>query len=149
MSVNSYLNSYVNNSPLIVFRIFFGLLIFFSQIRFWYKGWIESIYIDPVFHFSYYWFSWVKPIGDYTYLIFIICLISSLFLVVGFKYRLSALILFLSYTYIELMDKTKYLNHYYLVSLILFYSSLKYCCFNTFMYLLKIYWIFTTKLYRI
>ena len=120
MSVNSYLNSYVNNSPLIVFRIFFGLLIFFSQIRFWYKGWIESIYIDPVFHFSYYWFSWVKPIGDYTYLIFIICLISSLFLVVGFKHRLSALILFLSYTYIELMDKTTYLNHYYLVSLILF-----------------------------
>ena len=120
MSVNSYLNSYVNNSPLIVFRIFFGLLIFFSQIRFWYKGWIESIYIDPVFHFSYSWFSWVKPIGDYTYLIFIICLISSLFLVVGFKYRISALILFLSYTYIELMDKTTYLNHYYLVSLILF-----------------------------
>ena len=120
MSVNSYLNSYVNNSPLIVFRIFFGLLIFFSQIRFWHKGWIESIYIDPVFHFSYNWFSWVKPIGDYTYLIFIICLISSLFLVVGFKYRLSALILFLSYTYIELMDKTTYLNHYYLVSLILF-----------------------------
>ena len=120
MSLDKYLNTYVNNSPLIVFRILFGLLIFFSQIRFWHNGWIESIYIDPAFHFSYYWFPWVKPIGDYTYLIFIICLISSLFLVVGFKYRVSALILFLSYTYIELMDKTTYLNHYYLVSLILF-----------------------------
>ena len=120
MSLDKYLNTYVNNSPLIVFRILFGLLIFFSQIRFWHKGWIESIYIDPVFHFSYYWFTWVKPIGDYTYLLFIICLISSLFIVVGFKYRISSLILFLSYTYIELMDKTTYLNHYYLVSLILF-----------------------------
>ena len=120
MSLDKYLNTYVNNSPLIVFRILFGLLIFFSQIRFWHKGWNESIYIDPAFHFSYNWFSWVKPIGDYTYLLFIICLISSLFIVVGFKYRVSSLILFLSYTYIELMDKTTYLNHYYLVSLILF-----------------------------
>lgn len=120
MTLNKYLNTYVNNSPLIVFRILFGLLIFFSQIRFWHKGWIESIYIDPAFHFSYNWFSWVKPIGDYTYLLFIICLISSLFIVVGFKYRVSSLILFLSYTYIELMDKTTYLNHYYLVSLMLF-----------------------------
>ena len=120
MSLDKYLNTYVNNSPLIVFRILFGLLIFFSQIRFWHKGWIESIYIDPAFHFSYNWFSWVKPIGDYTYLLFIICLISSLFIIVGFKYRVSSLILFLSYTYIELMDKTTYLNHYYLVSLILF-----------------------------
>ena len=80
MSLDKYLNTYVNNSPLIVFRILFGLLIFFSQIRFWHKGWIESIYIDPAFHFSYNWFSWVKPIGDYTYLLFIICLISSLLL---------------------------------------------------------------------
>ena len=33
-----------------------GLSVF---IRFWAKGWIEKLYIDPVFHFKYYGFEWV------------------------------------------------------------------------------------------
>ncbi len=92
----------------------------FSVIRIWNKGWIKELYIDPSFHFSYYGFEWIKPIGDYTYLIFLICAISSFCVAIGFKYRISIILLFLSFTYAELMDKTTYLNHYYLVSLISF-----------------------------
>ena len=119
-SLNSYLNSKTSIAPLVVFRISFGLLIFFSIIRFWLKGWIETIYLNPSFHFSYDGFFWVKPIGELTYLIFVLCLISSLFVTIGYKYKIASVVLFLSYTYIELMDKTTYLNHYYLVSIISF-----------------------------
>ena len=65
-------------------------------------------------------FEWVKPIDNYTYLIFLVCAISSFFVAIGYKYRYSVILLFLSFTYVELMYKTTYLNHYYLVSLISF-----------------------------
>ena len=92
----------------------------FSIIRFWLKGWIEELYIDPVFHFSYYGLEWISPIGNYTYLIFFICFLSSLFVAIGFKYRISIIIFFLSFFYIECMDKTTYLNHYYFISVLSF-----------------------------
>ena len=112
-----YLEKKSCSSSLAVFRIGFGFLMCFSIVRFWLKGWIEKLYINPEFHFSYYGFEWVKPIGDYTYLLFIICFISSLFVAIGLKYRISIILFFLSFTYIELMDKTTYLNHYYPMNL--------------------------------
>ena len=90
----------------------------YSIARFWYKGWISELYIIPEFHFSYYGFEWIKPIGDYTYLIFILCFVSSFFVMIGYKYRSAIILFFLSFTYIELMDKTTYLNHYYFISIL-------------------------------
>ena len=115
-TISKYLDKESNPYPLAVYRIGFGLLVMFSIIRFWYNGWIESLYLEPDFHFSFLGFSWVKPLGIYTYFIFIICFISALFVMLGYKYRIAIITLFLSFTYIELMDKTTYLNHYYLVS---------------------------------
>lgn len=110
----------VYSAALAAFRFLFGLMIFFSTVRFWRKGWIEELYINPKFFFSYYGFDWVTPLGQYTYLLFIVCAISALFFAVGLFYRFASVSLFLSFTYIELMDKTNYLNHYYFVTLILF-----------------------------
>ena len=92
----------------------------YSIIRFWLKGWIETLYIQPSFHFSYYGFNWVKPLDNYTYMLFFICGLSAFLVAIGFKYRLSILLFFLSFTYIELMDKTTYLNHYYFISILSF-----------------------------
>ena len=92
----------------------------YSIIRFWSKGWIDQLYITPSFHFSYYGFGWVKPIGEYTYILFFICLLSSFLITIGYKYRVSIIMFFLSFTYIELMDKTTYLNHYYFISILSF-----------------------------
>ena len=119
-SIANYFNKHSSAAPLAVFRMFFGFLMLISIIRFWSKGWIHSLYIEPIFHFSYYGFESVKPLGLYTYGLFIICGISSFFVGIGYKYRLSVLIFFLSFTYIELMDKTTYLNHYYFVSVVSF-----------------------------
>ena len=120
MNIYRYLNKKQDSSSLAIFRLGFGFLMLYSIIRIWSKGWIESLYLLPSFHFSYLGFEWVKPIDNYTYLIFLVCAISSFFVAIGYKYRYSVILLFLSFTYIELMDKTTYLNHYYLVSLISF-----------------------------
>lgn len=107
-------------APLAAFRILFGLMMVVSMIRFWYNGWIEKLYITPSFHFSYYGFDWVKPFGEWTYLLFILCGLAALGVAAGYKYRLSIILFFLSFTYIELMDKTTYLNHYYFISVLSF-----------------------------
>ncbi len=116
----SYINKTTKAAPLAAFRFLFGLLMLISLIRFWYYGWIEKLYILPTFHFHYYGFDWVTVPGPWTYLLFFVCGLSSFSFAIGYKYRLSIIIFFLSFTYIELMDKTTYLNHYYLVSLLSF-----------------------------
>lgn len=115
-----YFHKTTKAAPLAVFRIFFGIMMFLSIIRFWWNGWIEKLYIQPNFFFSYYGFEWVKPLGSWTYLVFIICGLASLGVAIGYKYRFSIILFFLSFTYIELMDKTTYLNHYYFISLMSF-----------------------------
>ncbi len=92
-----------------------------GTLRFAAKGWIKELYIDPVYHFTYFGFDWVKPLGETgMYAIFVVMGLSALFVALGFAYRISSTLFFLSFTYIELIDKTTYLNHYYFVSLVSF-----------------------------
>lgn len=95
-------------------------MMLFSIVRFWSKGWIEKIYIEPSFHFTYYGFEWVKPLGDKIYILFILCAISSALIAIGLKYKLAIITFFLSFTYIELLEKTIYLNHYYFICVLSF-----------------------------
>ncbi len=111
----------VSGNWFVVFRILFGLLLFGSTIRFWLNGWIESLYILPTFHFKYYGFEWVQcPSPSILYFLFIIQAISALGFAVNLfpNYAIGAF--FLSFTYVELIDVTPYLNHYYLVSVLSF-----------------------------
>ncbi len=119
-AIQKYFQKNTQAAPLAVFRVLFGFMMFLGIIRFWANGWIEKLYIQPKFFFSYYGFEWVKPIGDYTYIIFAICGIAALFVALGYKYRIAIIVFFLSFTYIELMDKTTYLNHYYFISCVAF-----------------------------
>ncbi|WP_298546707.1 HTTM domain-containing protein [uncultured Aquimarina sp.] len=118
--LKEYFKKNTETAPLAVFRIFFGLMMLISIVRFWSYGWIEKLYVKPTFFFSYYGFDFIKPIGVYTYLIFALCGISSVFVAIGYKYRIAIITFFLSFTYIELMDKTTYLNHYYFISILSF-----------------------------
>jgi hypothetical protein len=114
----AYFNRSTSAAPLAIFRIAFGLLLFGSVIRFWAKGWIYDLYIKPKFYFSFFGFEFVKPLGEFTYILFAICALSALLVAVGLFYRISSITLFISFTYIELIDKTTYLNHYYFISML-------------------------------
>ncbi|MEX1135435.1 MAG: HTTM domain-containing protein [Balneolales bacterium] len=118
--IKSYFQKESDAAPLAVFRILFGILMLYSMIRFAANGWIQKLYLEPAFFFPYYGFEWIKPLGDFTYLLFILCGVSSIMVSIGYKYRLGIILFFLSFTYIELMDKTTYLNHYYFISILSF-----------------------------
>ena len=130
MVINSNFNiskihqwSYAETSiaPLVVFRIIFGIMMFVGILRFWLKGWIHEFFIQPDHFFHYYGFEWVKPMGEIgMYTIFGLLLISSLLIALGFYYRVSSILFFLLFTYVELIDVTNYLNHYYFISLVSF-----------------------------
>ena len=118
--LKKYFSKTTETSTLAFFRLAFGLMMLFSILRFLSYGWVEKMYLKPQFHFSYYGFEWVKPFGDLTYLLFFICGLSALMVALGYKYRIAIIVFFLSFTYIELMDKTTYLNHYYFITLVSF-----------------------------
>ncbi len=116
--MKDYFQKATSAAPLAIFRIALGFLLFGSIVRFWAKGWIHELYIAPKYYFPFYGFEFVRSLGDYTYLLFAICALAALMVALGFYYRIAATALFLSFTYIELIDKSTYLNHYYFVSMI-------------------------------
>ncbi|MVM30824.1 HTTM domain-containing protein [Spirosoma sp. HMF4905] len=116
--MRNYLRKTTSAAPLAVFRVLFGLMLFGSIVRFWSNGWIVDLYITPHYFFPFYGFEFVKPLGEYTYVLFAICGLSALLVAIGLFYRVAMISLFLSFTYIELIDKSTYLNHYYFTSLV-------------------------------
>ena len=111
----------ISIAPLVVFRVLFGGVMLASIIRFAAKGWIHDLYIAPKFYFTYYGFEWVQPLGENgMYLLFAVMGLSALMIMLGSFYRVATIVFFLSFTYVELIDKTNYLNHYYFVSLVSF-----------------------------
>jgi hypothetical protein len=119
--INSFFFKQVSIAPLVIFRIIFGALMLFGVLRFISKGWVSELYIEPSFHFTYLGFDWVKPLSAYwMFLPFILMVFSSVGILLGAFYRLSSILFFLCFTYVELLDKTYYLNHYYFVSLLAF-----------------------------
>jgi vitamin K-dependent gamma-carboxylase-like protein len=108
-------------APLAVLRMAFGTIMLISTIRFIAKGWIYDFYIAPKFYFPFYGFEWIKPLPAIAmYMVFAAMAIASLFILIGFLYRIAITTFFTCFVYVELIDKTYYLNHYYFVSIITF-----------------------------
>ncbi|MCX4247558.1 HTTM domain-containing protein [Paraliomyxa miuraensis] len=107
------------STGLAAFRILFGALMLLSVARFWARGWIDELYIDPSFHFTYLGFGWVRPWPAWGMALhFAVMGAAALALMLGAYTRWSAALFLLTFTYAELLEKAAYLNHYYLVSLL-------------------------------
>jgi vitamin K-dependent gamma-carboxylase len=101
------------------FRLLFGLLMVGAVVRFVAKGWVKELYLDPVYHFTYVGFDWVRPLSPTGMaLLFALMGCAALFVALGAFTRTAAFVFFLAFTYVELIDQAAYLNHYYLVSLL-------------------------------
>jgi hypothetical protein len=101
--------------------VLFGLSLVISTVRFLALGWVHEQYVAPRVHFPYLGFAWVGPLPEpLMTATFIMMAISALGVMLGAWYRASAIMLFITFTYVELIDKTYYLNHYYFVSIMAF-----------------------------
>jgi len=108
-------------APLVVLRLTFGAVLLISTIRFIAKGWIVDFYVAPRMHFPFYGFGWVRALPAWTmYGLFALMILSSICILLGLFYRWAVAAFLLAFTYVELIDKSYYLNHYYFVSLFTF-----------------------------
>lgn len=116
-----YVESPVDISLLAVWRIAFGALLCVSVLRFFLYDWIVLLYQKPKLFFSYEGFGWVRAwSGSWMVWHFVGMGICALGIMVGAWYRWSVFGFWLLFTYVELIDKTTYLNHYYFISLVCF-----------------------------
>ena len=51
------LNAPTDTASLVLVRVVFGLLMFWSTISDFYFGWVTELYAKPQFHFQYEWFQ--------------------------------------------------------------------------------------------
>ncbi|WP_146851351.1 HTTM domain-containing protein [Brevifollis gellanilyticus] len=110
----------VDISWLVFFRIVFGCAMLVEVIRFFAHGWID-IFNASDFRFGYYAFEWVRPWPDPgMHIHFAVLGVAAACLAAGFCYRVAAIIFFIGFTHVFLLDETRYLNHFYLIGLISF-----------------------------
>jgi len=109
----------VDGASLAAFRTLFGLALCFGTLRFLWSDWIPEFFERPTFFISYHGLDWLGAASPaWITAIYIGLAVTSLFIALGFFYRISTVFFTLGFTYVELIDVTNYLNHYYLVSLI-------------------------------
>ncbi len=110
----------VDAASLVVLRVAIGSLLFASAVRFGARGWIDELLLAPSFHFHYWGFAWVgEPAPWLAHALFVVLAGSGLALAAGLATRLSAGLALLSFAWIELIDLTYYLNHYYFLTCLL------------------------------
>jgi vitamin K-dependent gamma-carboxylase len=116
VKVKNLLFSPIDISILVYFRIIFGTIMLWEVLRYFEHDWISSYWIKPTFFFTYYGFDWVRPWpGDLMYVHFIGLGVLSICILIGFKYRICTTLFFLGFTYMFLLEESRYLNHFYLI----------------------------------
>ena len=111
----------LDSSSLVFFRIAFGAIIFWEALDYLAKGWVSRYWIEPAFNFKYSLFPWVQalPGQGMIYLHYVLAGLALL-VALGLFYRPAMALLWLTISYIFLLDETRYLNHVYLTSLVSF-----------------------------
>jgi vitamin K-dependent gamma-carboxylase len=102
-------------------RISFGLVMVWEVCRYFANGWIDRYYREPTFFFTYWPFDFVQPWGGAGMVWHFMALgAAGLLVAAGFLYRVAAPALFVLFSYVFLLDKANYLNHFYLVMIMAF-----------------------------
>ena len=115
----SFLFRQIDNAPLLVFRVLYGLLVAAECFGAIATGWVRKTLVEPDFTFTFLGFEWLQPLpGDGMYLYFAVMGCLGIMIALGYRYRFAALGFALMWTAVYLMQKTSYNNHYYLLLLL-------------------------------
>lgn len=106
----------VDIASLVFFRIVFGVLGFADVTgSFVYYHFMEKAFQPDSFQFYYYGFSWVRVFPEPFMSLFFLTLMGlAAALTLGWRYRWTAPLFALGFTYYFLLEKAHYLNHAYL-----------------------------------
>src|SRR5690554_1724136 len=117
MQINPYQK--IDNSPLIVFRIFFGFLIAAESFGSILTGWVKDVFVEPELDFQHIGFQWLVPLdGNGMYFYYAIMGVFGLGVMLGYKYGWSMFAFTLMWTGVYFMQKLAYKNNYIIMFLI-------------------------------
>ncbi len=109
----------VDGASLAVCRIAIGLVGAVSIGRLFANEWIEALYVTPQHHLRFPGLAWV-PVppawGIRTLAVVAGC--AALAVAIGWRQRQSAAVFVVSFTWLEFIEATTFLNHYWLVTLV-------------------------------
>lgn len=108
----------VDGRSLAMLRITFGAIGVLSMVRILDNGWVRSLYAGPAHHFTYPSLGWVRPpsVGAMYVLVGVVGLAAAC-IAVGWWFRVAMAVFWIGFAWIELIDMTTYLNHYWFVTL--------------------------------
>jgi hypothetical protein len=117
--LRSALSAPVDAASLGIVRMALGAIGLLTAVRIVAYGWIDSLYAGPVHRFTYLGFGWVpQPSAGVAAVLVGTLALASVAVGVGWHTRGSVLALLVSFAWIELIDVTTYLNHYWFVTLL-------------------------------
>ncbi|CAM4060644.1 HTTM domain-containing protein [Gillisia limnaea] len=117
--LNKWLFTRIDNSALVVFRIFFGLLIALEAFGAIFTGWIRNTLMEPGETFNFIGFEFLQPLpGDGMLYYYGVMGVFGLLVMVGYKYRIAIIAYAIMWSGVYLMQKSSYNNHYYLLMLL-------------------------------
>jgi hypothetical protein len=109
----------VDASGYAAFRAAFGALLVVLVARYFLHGWIDAQFHEPRHFFPWPGLEGVRPWPrPWMHVHFAALGLLGVSLAAGWLPRVSALLFGLGFTYVWLIDRTNYLNHYYLISLL-------------------------------
>lgn len=104
---------------LAAYRVLFGLALAISMERFLAYGWVDDLLVAPPHRFHYLGFAWVEPLSrGAMHALFWALAALALAVAAGFAFRVTAPLFAFGLTYVQLIDVSTYLNHYYLAGLL-------------------------------
>ncbi len=104
---------------LAAFRMVFGLVGALSMARLLAYGWVDSLYTRPQRHFTYPGLRFVNdfgPVGTKALVALVGC--AALGVALGWHSRAALLVFVAGFSWIEFIDATTYLNHYWFLTVV-------------------------------
>lgn len=117
--MKSWLQTNIDNSGLILFRILLGVLILFESFGAILFGWVQSVFVTSKFTFNFIGFDFLQVLhGEKMYLYFSIMGFLGILIILGLFYRFAIIMFTILWTSVYLAQKEYYNNHYYFLVLV-------------------------------
>lgn len=99
-------------------RILLGGLLAYEALAILSRG-DARLFSSEIFHLAYYGFGWVTPLSESGMVaVLVILALAGLCVAIGLGYRASTIVAASLWTYLFLIEKTFFLNHWYLIAIL-------------------------------
>lgn len=110
----------VDGTSLAVLRIAIGAVGLLSAARLIARGWVDTLLVQPDQHLRYPGLGWVPvPPGWLLWVLVLLVAAASVAVLLGWRTRAAFVVLAVCFTWLELVEVTIYLNHYWFLTLVL------------------------------